>query len=96
MRDIKLNLSELKPSQCSFCIRQRLFVFMDNDNFEQLQLILGILVIPKLSSSGLDVDLLFDGDEILNALAVSRGTCNSRHRTGYKGNTATGASKPAI
>ena len=88
---------EAKPMQFLYSDKGS-FVFMDNDNFEQLQVDFGHIGDTKnFLVPGLDVDLLFDGDEILNVRLPSHVVLAiADTEPGYKGNTATGASKPAI
>ena len=73
------------------------FVFMDNETFEQLN-------VPSNSvgdgknylTAGLNVDLLFDGDEVLDVRLPAHVILEViETEPGFKGNTATGASKPA-
>jgi elongation factor P len=73
------------------------YIFMDNENFEQLN-------VPNSSVgdgknyliAGVNVDLLFDGSEVLDVRLPSHITLEvTETEPGFKGNTATGASKPA-
>ena len=73
------------------------YIFMDNENFEQLN-------VPNSSVgdgknyliAGVNVDLLFDGSEVLDVRLPSHITLEvTATEPGFKGNTATGASKPA-
>lgn len=73
------------------------YIFMDNENFEQLN-------VPNASVgdgknyliAGVNVDLLFDGSEVLDVRLPSHITLEvTETEPGFKGNTATGASKPA-
>ena len=72
-------------------------VFMDNETFDQLN-------VPNSSVgdgknyliAGVNVDLLFDGSEVLDVRLPSHVTLIvTETEPGFKGNTATGASKPA-
>ena len=73
------------------------FVFMDNESYEQLMVNMDIISDDKnYLIAGMNVDILFDDDEILDVripahviLAVTK------TEPGFKGNTATGANKPA-
>ena len=73
------------------------FVFMDNESYEQLMVNMDIISDGKnYLIAGMNVDILFDDDEILDVripahviLAVTK------TEPGFKGNTATGANKPA-
>ena len=73
------------------------YVFMDNETFDQLN-------IPSSSvgddknylTAGLNVDLLFDGDEVIDVRLPAHVILEvTETEPGFKGNTATGASKPA-
>ncbi len=88
---------EAKPMQFLY-FEKRSYVFMDNENFEQLYIDSDQIGNTKnFLTSGLDVDLLFDGEEILNVRLPSHVVLEiTNTEPGYKGNTATGASKPAI
>jgi len=72
-------------------------IFMDNETFDQLN-------VPNSSVgdgknyliAGVNVDLLFDGNEVLDVRLPSHVTLEvTETEPGFKGNTATGASKPA-
>ena len=72
-------------------------VFMDNETFDQLN-------VPNSSVgdsenyliSGINVDLLFDDNEVLDVRLPSHVTLEvTETEPGFRGNTATGASKPA-
>ena len=73
------------------------FVFMDNDSYEQLFINKGIISDDKnYLIAGMNVDVLFDDDEILDVrLPVHVVLKIEETEPGFKGNTATGASKPA-
>jgi len=73
------------------------FVFMDNETYEQIN-------IPTQSVGdgknflvgGMNVDLLFDGSEVLDIRLPSHVILEvTETEPGFKGNTATGATKPA-
>ena len=67
-----------------------LFVFMDNDTYDQLNIDADTVADNmRYLIAGLNVDVLFDGTEILNHRNVVE------TEPGFKGNTATGATKPA-
>ena len=70
---------------------------MDNDNYEQLMVHESIVSNNKrYLIAGMNVDIIFDNEEILDirmpAHAILEGM---KTEPGFKGNTATGASKPA-
>ena len=73
------------------------FVFMDNDSFEQLFINKGIISDDKnYLIAGMNVDVLFDDDEILDVRLPAHVVLKIEEtEPGFKGNTATGASKPA-
>ena len=73
------------------------YVFMDNETFDQLN-------VPSKSvgdgkfflTAGINVDLLFDGAEVLDVRLPSHVILEvTQTEPGFKGNTATGATKPA-
>ena len=73
------------------------YVFMDNETFDQINVaIISIGDGVNFLTAGLNVDLLFDGDEILDVRLPSHVILEVvETEPGFKGNTATGASKPA-
>ena len=73
------------------------FVFMDNDSYEQLFVNKDIISDDKsYLIAGMNVDILFDGDEILDVRIPAHVVLKIEEtEPGFKGNTATGASKPA-
>ena len=73
------------------------FVFMDNDNYEQLMINKDVISKNKnYLIAGMNIDILFDGDEILDVRLPAHVVLNvDSTEPGFKGNTATGASKPA-
>ena len=74
------------------------FVFMDNDTYDQLTVANDSLVnVKNFLTAGLNVDLLFDGNEVLDIRLPSHVVLEvTETEPGFKGNTATGATKPAI
>jgi len=73
------------------------YVFMDNQTFDQLN-------VPsesvgdgkKFLTAGINVDLIFDGAEVLDVRLPSHVILEvTQTEPGFKGNTATGATKPA-
>jgi elongation factor P len=72
-------------------------VFMENETYEQLNVLnksvgegINFLV------AGINVDVLFDGNEVLDVRLPSHIVLEvTNTEPGFKGNTATGASKPA-
>ena len=73
------------------------YVFMDNETFDQINVAsISIGDGVNFLIAGLNVDLLFDGDEILDVRLPSHVILEVvETEPGFKGNTATGASKPA-
>ena len=73
------------------------YVFMDNETFDQINVAsISIGEGVNFLIAGLNVDLLFDGDEILDVRLPSHVILEVvETEPGFKGNTATGASKPA-
>tara|TARA_Y100000996_G_scaffold266536_1_gene209730 strand:+ start:202 stop:765 length:564 start_codon:yes stop_codon:yes gene_type:complete len=73
------------------------FVFMDNDTYDQLTVANDSVGIGKnFLIAGLNVDLLFDGNEVLDIRLPSHVILEvTETEPGFKGNTATGATKPA-
>ena len=74
-----------------------LFVFMDNDTYDQLNVSAdSVADNARYLIAGLNVDLLFDGTEILDIRLPANVVLNVvETEPGFKGNTATGATKPA-
>ena len=73
------------------------YVFMDSETFDQIN-VASISVGEGVNflTAGLNVDLLFDGNEVLDVRLPSHVILEvTDTEPGFKGNTATGASKPA-
>ena len=72
-------------------------VFMDNDTYDQLSVANDYVGnVQNFLTAGLNVDLLFDGDEVLDIRLPSHVVLEvTETEPGFKGNTATGATKPA-
>ena len=73
------------------------YVFMDNDTYEQLMVHKSIVSKNKrYLIAGMNVDIIFDNEEILDIRMPSHVILEvTKTEPGFKGNTATGASKPA-
>ena len=73
------------------------YVFMDNETYEQLNVDSDSVGDGKdFLTAGLNVDLLFDGNEVLDVRLPSHVILEvTDTESGFKGNTATGATKPA-
>ena len=71
--------------------------FMDNQTYDQIQVNLDLVGNDKyFLISGMEVDLLFDGNEVLNIRIPAHVILEvTETEPGFKGNTATGATKPA-
>ena len=72
-------------------------IFMDNETFEQINVITKSIGNKKnFLTAGAAVDLLFDEDEVLDVRLPSHVILEVLNtEPGFKGNTATGANKPA-
>jgi len=72
-------------------------IFMDNETFEQINVITKSIESKKnFLTAGAVVDLLFDEDEVLDVRLPSHVILEVLNtEPGFKGNTATGANKPA-
>tara|TARA_B100000029_G_scaffold159591_1_gene155255 strand:+ start:3259 stop:3822 length:564 start_codon:yes stop_codon:yes gene_type:complete len=73
------------------------FVFMDNDTYDQINIPTKSIGAGKnFLTGGMNVDLLFDGSEVLDIRLPSHVILEvTETEPGFKGNTATGANKPA-
>ena len=73
------------------------FVFMDNETYDQLNIASESVGDGKFFlTAGMNVDLLFDESEVLDIRLPSHVVLEvTETEPGFKGNTATGASKPA-
>ena len=71
--------------------------FMDNQTYDQIQVNLELVGNDKyFLMSGMEVDLLFDGNEVLDIRLPAHVILKvTETEPGFKGNTATGATKPA-
>ena len=72
-------------------------IFMDNETFEQINVITKSIGNKKnFLTAGAVLDLLFDEDEVLDVRLPSHVILEVlKTEPGFKGNTATGANKPA-
>ena len=73
------------------------YVFMDNETYDQLNVAFDSVGDGKyFLTAGINVDLLFDGNEVLDVRLPSHVVLEvTETEPGFKGNTATGATKPA-
>ena len=93
---LKFITVEAKPAQYLYSDDDFL-IFMNNDTYEQINIPLNISEDKKnFLISGQTVDLLFDGEEVLDIRLPSHVVLIvTDTEPGFKGNTATGALKPA-
>ena len=93
---LKFITVEAKPAQYLYCDDDFL-IFMNNDTYEQINIPLDISYDKKnFLIAGQNVDLLFDGEEVLDVrLPAHVVLIVTDTEPGFKGNTATGALKPA-
>ena len=72
-------------------------IFMDNVTYEQINVINSLVGKSKnFLKGGINVDLLFDDTEVLDIRLPAHVALEVKHtEPGVKGNTATGATKPA-
>ena len=73
------------------------FVFMDNETYEQLNVATNTVgELKNFLIGGMNVDLIFDDSEVLDIRLPSHVILEViETEPGFKGNTATGANKPA-
>ena len=87
---------EVKPMQYLYNDGD-FFIFMDNKTYDQITVSESIINGGKdFLVAGMNVDLLFDGQEILDVRIPAHVVLQvTDTEPGFKGNTATGATKPA-
>ena len=87
---------EVKPMQYLYNDGD-FFIFMDNKTYDQITVSESIINRRKdFLVAGMNVDLLFDGQEILDVRIPAHIVLQvTDTEPGFKGNTATGATKPA-
>ena len=87
---------EVKPMQYLYNDGD-FFIFMDNKTYDQISVSDSIINQKQnYLVAGMNVDLLFDGQEILNVRIPAHVVLQvTNTEPGFKGNTATGATKPA-
>ena len=93
---IEFILVVAKPMQFLYN-NEDFLVFMDNETFDQINIPLNSISKKKdFLISGQNVDLLFDGNEVLDIRLPAHVILQViETEPGFKGNTATGALKPA-
>ena len=94
----KLEFIRVEAKQMQFLyVDGESHIFMDNETFDQINIqsnLIGDSV--NFLTSGLNVDLLFDGNNVLDVRMPAHVVLEvSDTEPGFKGNTATGATKPA-
>ena len=94
----KLEFIKVEAKQMQFLyVDGESHVFMDNETYNQINIqsnLIGGSV--NFLTSGLNVDLLFDGSNVLDVRMPAHVVLEvSETEPGFKGNTATGATKPA-
>ena len=94
----KLEFIRVEAKQMQFLyVDGESHIFMDNETFDQISIqsnLIGDSV--NFLTSGLNVDLLFDGNNVLDVRMPAHVILEvSDTEPGFKGNTATGATKPA-
>ena len=96
---IKLQFLKIEAKEMQFLYDDgNSHIFMDNINYEQINVINSLVGKSKnFLKGGMNVDLLFDDNEVLDIRLPAHVTLEVNHtEPGVKGNTATGATKPAI
>ncbi|MEE2764966.1 MAG: elongation factor P [Candidatus Neomarinimicrobiota bacterium] len=94
----KLEFVRVEAKRMQFLYQDgELFVFMDSDTYDQINVDADTVTDnARYLVAGLIVDLLFDGTEILDIRLPANVVLNVvETEPGFKGNTATGATKPA-
>ena len=94
----KLEFVRVEAKRMQFLYQDgELFVFMDSDTYDQINVDADTVADnARYLVAGLNVDLLFDGTEILDIRLPANVVLNVvETEPGFKGNTATGATKPA-
>ncbi|HDY75538.1 MAG TPA: elongation factor P [Candidatus Marinimicrobia bacterium] len=95
---VKLEFIRIEAKQMQFLYDDGdQYIFMDNQTYDQLNVHQEVLGNSKaFLKAGINVDLLFDGKEILDIRLPAHVHLEVTHtEPGIKGNTATGGTKPA-
>ena len=95
---IKMEFLKIEAKEMQFLYDEGAFhIFMDNITYEQLNVMNELMDSAKhFLKGGMNVDLLFDGEEVLDIRLPAPVKLEVSHtEPGVKGNTATGATKPA-
>ncbi len=87
---------EAKPMQFLYVDGQS-YIFMDNETYDQINIPFSSVGQGKnYLTAGITIDLLFDGNEVLDVRLPAHVILEViKTEPGFKGNTATGATKPA-
>ena len=95
---VKLEFLKIEAKEMQFLYNDSdSYIFMDNSTYEQFNIPNeGINETKNFLKSGMNVDLLFDGADVLDVRLPAHVELNvTDTEPGVKGNTATGATKPA-
>ena len=95
---IKMEFLKIEAKEMQFLYDDGDFhIFMDNITYEQLNVMNELMDSAKhFLKGGMNVDLLFAGEEVLDIRLPAHVKLEVSHtEPGVKGNTATGATKPA-
>ena len=95
---VKLEFLKIEAKEMQFLYEDGdSHIFMDNISYEQINVINSLVGESKnFLKSGMNVDLLFDDNEVLDIRLPAHVALEVIHtEPGVKGNTATGATKPA-
>ncbi len=96
---VKLEFIRIEAKEMQFLYQDGdQYIMMDNQTYEQINISNEIIGKNKsFLKAGMNVDLLFDGNEVLDIRLPAHVHLEVSHtEPGMKGNTATGATKPAI
>ena len=95
---VKLEFLKIEAKEMQFLYNDSdSYIFMDNSTYEQFNIPNeGINETKNFLKPGMNVDLLFDGADVLDVRLPAHVELNvTDTEPGVKGNTATGATKPA-
>ena len=95
---VKLEFLKIEAKEMQFLYNDSdSYIFMDNSTYEQFNIPNeGINETKNFLKPGMNVDLLFDGADVLDVRLPAHVKLNvTDTEPGVKGNTATGATKPA-
>ena len=95
---VKLEFLKIEAKEMQFLYNDSdSYIFMDNSTYEQFNIPNeGINETKNFLKPGMNVDLLFDGTDVLDVRLPAHVELNvTDTEPGVKGNTATGATKPA-